>query len=61
MGVVMWNSLLMRTGIRIIRADDQDDEKRSFIQKADASETKKAARDTGGFQELGNNPIGKTL
>jgi hypothetical protein len=51
----------MRTGIRIIRADDQDDEKRSFTQNADASETKKAARDTGGFQELGNNPIGKTL
>jgi hypothetical protein len=51
----------MRTGIRIIRADDQDDEKRSFMQNADASETKKAARDTGGFQELGNNPIWKTL
>jgi hypothetical protein len=49
MGVVMWNSLLMRTGIRIIRADDQDDEKRSFIQNAGAPKTKKAARDTGGF------------
>jgi hypothetical protein len=61
MGVVMGNPLLMRSGIRIIRADDQDDEKRSFTQNADASKTKKAARDTGGFQELGNNPIGKTL